>query len=294
VLASALALGFCEKNFSAGSIQLHYLEGPNNGLPLLLLHGMSRDLRSFSSLLPELSSQLHVFALDLRGHGSSTHLPRQYRIDQFAGDISQFIARVLPRGVAVFGHSLGGMLGMYAAAQEQSRISALIVGDSMISPDNLATSAYYSLFSQLHRLLVKQLSLEELACGIGNIHIRVPGFDETLAIGDLPGNGKQVLMEWARSAGQTDPDVLAMAIDHSAFAKWNPVEILGRIECPVLLLQGNPELDGLLSDEDVSLAKRLLPRSEHVRFALLGHGLFMQQPKPVLQAMIPFLKKHSA
>lgn len=294
MLASASALGFTEKHFSQSNIDIHYAEGQHHGHPLLLLHGTSRDLRSFSSLLPELSSHFHVFTLDLRGHGSSSHIAGQYRIDQFAADVSAFIASVLPKGTSVFGHSLGAMVGMYAAAQDGARIHSLIVGDSMVSPENLASSTYDSLFTQLHRLLVQKLSQEELARGIGDIQIKVPGFDETFAIRELPGNGKPILMEWARSAGQTDPDVLAMAIDRRAFEPWKPAEVLPRISCPVLLLQGNPELDALLTDQDVALAKKILPRCEHVRFDLLGHGLFMQQPKPVLQAVIPFLKKHSA
>lgn len=293
MLGSAAALGFREKKHSSDDVTLHYLEGPRNGPPLLLLHGMSRDLRCFSSLLSELSSHFHVFALDLRGHGASTHLAGQYRIDQFADDIRAFNASILPQGAALFGHSLGAMVGMFAAAQGKARITSLIVGDSMISPDNLAAGTYDFLFLQLHGLLVRKPSQEELARGIGDIRIRVPGFDETFAIRELPGNGKPVLMEWARSAGQTDPDVLKMSIDRSAFEFWKPAQILPHIACPVLLLQGNPELDALLTDQDVALARRLLPQCEHVKFDLLGHGLFMQQPKPVLHAAVPFLKRHA-
>jgi len=48
-------------------------------------------------------------------------------------------------------------------------------------------------------------------------------------------------------------------------------------------------LDALLSDDDVKLALRLLPNARHIQFPLLGHALFMQQPKPVLDAAISFL-----
>ena len=84
-----------------------------------------------------------------------------------------------------------------------------------------------------------------------------------------------------------------MTLDRSSHAGWNPERILPRIQCPVLLLQGNPELDALLSDADIALAKRLLPRAEHVRFPLLGHALFMHNARTVLDVIIPFLDKHS-
>jgi pimeloyl-ACP methyl ester carboxylesterase len=80
-----------------------------------------------------------------------------------------------------------------------------------------------------------------------------------------------------------------MTLNRSSHDSWNPEQILPRIACPVLLLQGNPELDALLSDSDLALAKRLLPRAEHVKFPLLGHALFMQQPKPVLDEVLRFL-----
>ncbi len=98
-----------------------------------------------------------------------------------------------------------------------------------------------------------------------------------------------VLLEWARCARLTDPETLAMTLDGSSFAGWDPAQMLPQISCPTLLLQGNPELDALLTDDDVILALRLLPNAKHVKFPLLGHALFMQQPKPVLKAMTSFL-----
>jgi pimeloyl-ACP methyl ester carboxylesterase len=66
--------------------------------------------------------------------------------------------------------------------------------------------------------------------------------------------------------------------------------VLRGIACPTLLLQGTPELGGLMSDADVALATRLLPHHAHVKFRNLGHALFIQQPEPVLRALTNFLE----
>jgi pimeloyl-ACP methyl ester carboxylesterase len=137
--------------------------------------------------------------------------------------------------------------------------------------------------------MTRGLSQKEIAIGIGKIEIRIPGFDEVLRIEDLPGNTELSLMEWARCASLTDPEALAMMLDGSSFAGWDPAQVLPRISCPTLLLQANPELDALLTDDDVKLALSLLPKAQHIKFPLLGHALFMQQPKPVLQAITTFL-----
>ena len=291
VAESSVPPRFHEKMFQAGVVPIHYAEGPANGPTLVLLHGLARDWGSFSVLLPELASRFHIFALDLRGHGASSRVARGYRITDYAEDVSAFLKQVVPGAAAIFGHSLGGEVGMCVAANGDCQISALIVGDSLISAENFARSFYSPLFRQLRGLILCGGSQMELARGIGKIEIRVPGFDETLRIEELPGNTMPVLLEWARCAMQTDPETLAMTLDGSSFAGWDPVQILPRISCPTLLLQGNPDLDALLTDVDVKLALRLLPKAEHVKFPLLGHALFMQQPKPVLNAVTSFLRR---
>ena len=276
-----------EKNFQGRAVGIHYREGPANGPPLVLLHGTTRDHSCFSALFPDLVARFHVFALDLRGHGGSGRVADGYRILDMAEDIAEFLTTAIASPAAVFGHSLGGMVGMCAAAGH-ANVSALITGDSMITPSNLS-AMYDSIFSQLHQLLLRCQPVEELASGIGRIQIHFPGIREVIRLDEIPGNTSNNLLVWARTAIRTDPECLRMTVDRSAYAGWNPEKILPRIACPVLLLQANPELDALLSDSDLALAKRLLPRPEHIKFPLLGHALFMQQPKPVLNALIEFL-----
>jgi pimeloyl-ACP methyl ester carboxylesterase len=294
VLPAGAPRGFIEKDCAGASVSIHYAEGPANGVPLVLLHGMARDWRSFSILLPELASHFHIFALDLRGHGGSGRLRRGYRISQFADDVDEFMRVRLPGGAAVFGHSLGAMVAMSLAARSNSRVLALIVGDSMISPANLAASLYGPLFEQLYQLMLRRPAGEELARAIGRIQLMFPEINEPLRLEELVGNGEAALVEWARTVERTDPEVVAMTLDRSAFADWDPERILPRIACPVLLLQANPALDGLLWDSDVELAMRLLPRARHVRFPLLGHALFMVQAQPVLRAVEDFLAGNTA
>ena len=285
----AVPSGFREATFTGSEVPIHYLEGPRNGPDLVLLHGLARDWHSFSSLIPSLSARFHLFALDLRGHGLSGRALHGYTISRIASDVSAFLTDVAPLGAAIFGHSLGAMVGMYAAGSGKCRVTALIVGDSMISPENLSHSPYHSLFSQLKRLIERGGSQHELARGIGKIEIRLPGIDEALPLDELAGNTPSVLSEWARSAARADPDALAMSLDGGAFQDWSPQTVLPRISCPVLLMQGNPQLDALLSDADVEMALKLLPCAEHVKFPLLGHALFMQKPEPVLKEVSRFL-----
>jgi len=284
--------GFQQKSFRNGNVNIQYAEGPPNGPPLVLLHGLARDWNSFSGLLPVLASRFQIFALDLRGHGKSSRVTHCYRITEFAADVVQFLKTLLPGGAAIFGYSLGGSVGMCVASDQNCKVTALIVGDASVSPENFSRSMYAPIFRQLHEIMICGGTQAEVARGIGEISFHVPGFDQTVRIEELPGNGAESLLQWARGALQTDPDALAMTMDGSAYEGWNAQAILSQISCPTLLLQGNPEMGAMLSDADVKLALDLLPRAECVKFELLGHGLFMQQAKPVLQAVSTFLEKN--
>ena len=287
--ASGLPPGFEAKSFQAQNAAIHYVEGPPSGTPFVLLHGLSRDWKSFAVVFELLAERFQVFALDLRGHGASGRVSRGYRVTDFAEDVCDFLEAKLPAGAALFGHSLGGMVALSVAARPGSAARALVIGDSAITPASLRSSMYYTLFSQLHSLLLQCRTMDELSRPIAEITIQFPGIDETFRLGELPGNDDVALREWARSAILTDPEALAMMLDDSSFADWVPQEFLPRISCPVLLLQGNPELDAVMSDSDVQLAKRLVPKLKHIQFPLLGHALFMQQAKPVLDEIVAFL-----
>jgi pimeloyl-ACP methyl ester carboxylesterase len=282
--------GITEHEFDTGEVRLNYAEGPPNGLPLVLLHGLGRRWQVFLPIIPELSMRWHIFAPDFRGHGKSVRVPRGYHGTQYAEDIIQFVRERVPAQPIVFGHSLGGMIGMWVASHHPELVRALILGDNTIVADRVPMPMYVALFSGLRDLTRKGGSIEEIATGIGRIELPVRGPTESVFIRNLPGNDEAYLLSWARCVAQADPDTYDMALDGSALEGWNGEAVLRGITCPTLLLQANRELGGLMSDADVALATRLLTHHTHVKFRTLGHALFIQQPGPVLRAVTNFLE----
>jgi len=282
--------GLVERNFDTGEVQLNYSEGPAHGPPLVLLHGLGRRWQVFLPLIPTLSLRWHILAPDLRGHGRSSRISRGYYGPQYSEDIACFLRERVAAPVVLFGHSLGGMLAMSVASHHPELVRALILGDNMIVTRQLRNPMYTALFSGLRDLARKGGSIEQIAAGIGKIVLPVPSGDEFVEIRELPGNDEAYLLSWARSVQQADPDTYEMTLDGSSAEGWDGESVLRRITCPTLLMQGNPELGGLMSDADVTLAKRLLPHHTHVKFRNLGHALFIQQPEPVLRVVTNFLE----
>ena len=282
--------GLQEKSFQAGEVTLNYVEGEDNGPPLVLVHGLGRRWQVFLPLIPSLSLRWHVYAFDLRGHGQSTHIARGYTVPRYARDLVNFLVGCVKAPAVLFGHSLGGMVSMWVAAHDSELVRALVLGDNAIAGDEFQHSMYPSLFTGLHALAAKGGSVEEMARGLAKIELQVPGLDELVPIGDLPGNDDAYLLWWARCLKQVDPDTFAMTLDQTCFEGWNGDTLLRQIACPTLLLQANPALGGLMTDEDVKRATELLAHPVHVMFPTLGHALYIQQPEPVLRAVTNFLE----
>jgi pimeloyl-ACP methyl ester carboxylesterase len=282
--------GLSEKTFDAGAVVINYAEGEDNGPALVLLHGLGRRWQVFLPLIASLESRWHIYAPDLRGHGKSGRVTRGYRGVQYSEDIAAFLQQCVAGPAVLFGHSLGGLVGMWIAANRPELVSALIIGDSMMSHSSFQQSLYPTLFFALSGLARSGGSLEDIARGLARIELQVPNLPEPVLIGDLPGNDEAYLLWWARCVKQADPDTYNMSVDGSSFAGWDGDALLRKIKCPTLLLQANQELGGLMTDADVQRALTLLAHPVHVQFPTLGHALYMQQAEPVLRAVNDFLE----
>jgi pimeloyl-ACP methyl ester carboxylesterase len=285
----AAAPELVEKTFAAGPVSIAYAEGPENGPPLVLIHGVGRNWRDFLPIIPELARTHHVYAVDLRGHGGSTRVPGRYTSADYAADIAQFLSKVVQSRAVLFGHSLGGIIAIRLAANSAGTVSAIIVGDSVLSHEVLQSSLYTALFAGLLRVIRQGGSVSHMATEIGRIEIPVPDLDYRVALADLPGNDVGYLHRWADCLRRVDPEVFAMTLDGSTLADFDAPAFLRRISCPMLILQASPDLGGLMSDDDIDRVLRVVSTCSVERFPLLGHALHLQRPKPVLDAVLRFL-----
>lgn len=109
-------------------LHLHFVEqGDSDGIPVILLHGLSDTWYSFSSILPLLSPRIHAFALDQRGHGDSDKPAAGYSMRQLADDVLAFMDA---RGIAkatIVGHSMGSFVAQQLALVAPSRVEALVL-----------------------------------------------------------------------------------------------------------------------------------------------------------------------
>jgi pimeloyl-ACP methyl ester carboxylesterase len=100
--------------------------------PLLLLHGLANRWQAMSPLVPDLIGDWHLIAPDLRGHGGSARTGRRYSITHFTEDVAALVTDWALPPVAVYGHSLGGLVALSLAAEHPALVRSVVVADSAV------------------------------------------------------------------------------------------------------------------------------------------------------------------
>lgn len=120
-----------DKFVQTNNIKLHYLDHGGRGPVLVLMPGLSANAHCFDGLIAAgLGEHFHVLALDLRGRGLTDKPESGYTLADHAADVIGLLDALRLEQVILGGHSYGGFVTMYTAAQFPERVSKLIIIDS--------------------------------------------------------------------------------------------------------------------------------------------------------------------
>ncbi|MDZ4335703.1 MAG: alpha/beta hydrolase [Pseudomonas sp.] len=129
-----MSLNFEEVRLRLPHIELAaHLYGPEDGVPVIALHGWLDNAASFSRLAPLLPG-LRIVALDFAGHGHSDHRPpgSSYAIWDYAHDVLQVAEQFGWQRFSLLGHSMGAIVSVLLAAAMPERIERLALIDGLI------------------------------------------------------------------------------------------------------------------------------------------------------------------
>ena len=287
-----------EKTLITKDVIINYAEAPSPGPALILLHGIPGRWQEFLPIMPNLAFRYHLYALDLRGQGKSGRTAGEYHSRLYGKDILSFLTHEFEEPVILFGMSAGGLVALDVAAQAPGRVKAVIVGDSPIDFVQLKTwmksEEFMELFSAFRDLAGSEKPLLQISNELAEIQVNIPGELEPIRYADQPGMDALELRQFAKTLSMLDPGVLDYHAEGRAdefLAGFDLEEMLPNITCPVLLVQGNPNLGGMMTDESVDFALAELPDATHVLIERAGHDLLMNtwKERSLLQAMFTFL-----
>lgn len=119
-----------------------HLFGPEDGRPVIALHGWLDNANSFARLAPKLEG-LRIVALDLAGHGHSAHRPigAHYSIWDYCYDVLQVAEQFGWERFSLLGHSMGAITSVLLAAAAPERVERLALIDGLLPMTGEADSA---------------------------------------------------------------------------------------------------------------------------------------------------------
>jgi pimeloyl-ACP methyl ester carboxylesterase len=119
-----------------GDLRVYYEVYGEGGTPLLVLHGGLFDIeQQFGALLPGLSADRRVIALDFQGHGRTNDIDRPLSIPALASDVVAVLSQLDLSEVDVFGFSVGGAVAIELAVNHADLVRKLVVSSTSFSPD---------------------------------------------------------------------------------------------------------------------------------------------------------------
>lgn len=121
---------------------------PETGLPVVCLHGLTRNSRDFEVIAPRIAALgRRVIAADMRGRGQSANDPdpAHYVAAVYAQDVIKLLDELrIPKAVFI-GTSMGGLITMVIATIAPDRIAASVLNDvgPQLSAEGLSRIAAY-------------------------------------------------------------------------------------------------------------------------------------------------------
>ena len=253
----------------AGLHRMAYLEWGDARNPdvLICVHGLARSARDFDGLARALCGRYRVVCPDVVGRGDSDWLADAmlYQVPQYLQDVVTLIARLDVERVHWVGTSLGGLVGMALAAQQDSPVAKLVLNDAgpVIAKAALVRiGQYLGLDPRFPTVEAAEKVVRMVSAPFGpHSDVEWRFLTETVLRQNADGSWRfhydPKIAEPYRTSVPAEGDI-------ELWPMWEAVR------CPTLLLRG-AESD-LLSRETAQAMTQRGPKAKLVEFAGVGHA----------------------
>ncbi len=305
-----------EMFYHNNDIQLKYYEIENNLQPLVFIHAQGVDGKSYEKAAKKLSKHFHIFSVDCYGHGGSSHDPLGYNIKSIGNAIIDFIENVISSKTWLLGHSSGGLIAAYVAA-ETSLCEKLILEDppffSCQGERRKSTFNYIDLSTICHTYNSQAQHTDFVLYYFANQYAwnffpaesrdKVKGKLTKMAAdyrSKYPEKDLRVPF-WPKAAlagfqgmNHYDPlfgetfynDTFHCGISHE--------DMLKKIRCETIFMKAKTKIDSdgilhaALSEDDVQKTAELIENCKIVRFEC-GHGIHIEKQKVFVRCLLDLL-----
>ena len=250
-------------------VQLEIAErGPFDGLPVVMLHGITDSRLSFEPMWHQLPTHWRTIAVSLRGHGASDR-PQGYARPEMAADVALLAEALQLPPMVVVGHSMGAAVAMQLAIDRPDLVRALAgIGAFASFGDKAELRAY------------RDTEIEALRDPIPDRVAR----EFQLSTLNAPFDAAMLEM-MVRESRKVPARVWRAAFDGllaDSFCAGLPT-----LTMPALLLWGSA--DAFVPRADADTLRSVLPAATLQVYEDAGHALHWEQPARVVQDLQRFI-----
>lgn len=260
---------------------------PQTGLPVLCLHGLTRNSRDFERVGPRIAALgRRVLAMDVRGRGRSDRDgdPSHYAPPVYVRDALHVLDALDVEEAIWIGTSMGGIMTMIAAASAPQRVAAALLNDvgPQLDPAGLVRIGGYVGHGEVFAGWAE--AVDAIAASQGQAFPRAqPGFMREFA--------HRLCRERADGRVEFDYDP-AIALPFRQPGGAAPMDMTPLFdalnEVPLLVVRG--ALSDLLSADGLRFMQARRPDLEWVEVADIGHAPTLEEPA-AWDAVLDFLAR---
>jgi pimeloyl-ACP methyl ester carboxylesterase len=262
---------------------------PTTGLPVICLHGLTRNSRDFEAIAPRIAAcGRRVLVPDMRGRGRSANDPdpSHYAPPVYVQDVLAMLDKMEVARAVFVGTSMGGIISMVAAAMAPDRVAAAALNDVGVRIDPAGIERIAAYVGRTRAVESWRAAAEAVRSIAGSAYPgRLGDEDFWLAF------ARRTFRE--RQDGMIEPDydpaiALAFADANSAApADMTPLFQALAVK-PVLVVRG--ALSDILAPETVAAMRAIKPDLETVEVDNVGHAPMLDEPE-AWEALLTFLAK---
>lgn len=104
----------------------YYMEVVGEGPPLLLLHGFTGSVKTWSKLADDLTTSFTLIMIDLPGHGG-TIVKEPFSMESTCADIAYILEYMKLEKVHILGYSMGGRTALSFSMLYQEKVNCLLL-----------------------------------------------------------------------------------------------------------------------------------------------------------------------
>ncbi len=289
--APEISLKVEHRTVDCGDIRLHTaLAGPENGRPLIFLHGFPEFWYGWRKQIDFFAKQgFRVIVPDQRGYNLSERPAgiENYRVDLLAADVVHLMDALHIRKAVVVGHDWGAAVNWALSSMYPDRIEKSViinVPHPVIMRETLESSldqlqkSWYMFFFQIPRIPERLMSLDDWS--YFTAALKSGSINSTFTDEDM----SQYRRAWSR------PGAMTAMLNWYRAALQHPFDLRDkRVVVPLLIIWGSR--DAVLGKEMVEPSLRYADLGRIVFFDENTHWVHHEAPERVNTAILNFVNE---